>query len=65
MLEKTCTHGTSFALEYSVAVFFPGHGGQVSVSGFPRSQSVALPLEPVMALCIYFNHWGNTNGQRK
>lgn len=52
MPEKTCTHGTFFVLEYSVAVFSPGHGGQVSVSVFPRSQSVVLPPEYVIALCI-------------
>ena len=49
--EKTCTHGTFFALERSVAVSFPGHGAQVSVSPFPRLHSVVLLLEPVMASC--------------
>ena len=49
MPEKTCTHGISFVLEYSAAVFSPGHGGRVSVSASPRSQSVVLPLDPVMA----------------
>ena len=37
------THGTFFVLERSVAVSSPGHGGQVSVSPFPRFHSVVLP----------------------
>lgn len=43
MPEKTCTHGTLFLLERSVAVSSPGHGGQVSVSPFPSFRSVVLP----------------------
>ena len=54
--EKTCTHGTFFVLERSVAVSSPDHGGQVSVSPFSRFHSVVSPLESVIASCIYFNH---------
>lgn len=52
MPEKTCTHGTFFVLECSVAVSSPGHGGQVFVFPFPRFHSVVLFLESVMASCI-------------
>lgn len=53
MPEKTCTHGTSFVLECSVAVSSLGHGGQVSVSPFPQFHSVVLPLESLMTSRIY------------
>lgn len=52
MPETTCTHGTSFVLECSVAVSSLGHGGQVSVSPFPHFHSVVLPLESLMTSCI-------------
>ena len=50
-LKQTCTYGTSFVLERSVAVFSRGHGGQVvSVSLFPRFHKSA------MASWIQFDH---------
>ena len=50
MPAKTCTHGTFFVLEYSVAVSSPGHGEQVSVSPLPRFHSVVLPWHRVYSL---------------
>lgn len=51
MPEKTCTHGTFFVLERSAAVSSLGHGGQASVSPFPRYLSAVFLLESEMASC--------------
>ena len=42
---ESATHGTFFGLQYSVAVFSQGHGGQVSASPSLRFRSVFLFAE--------------------